>query len=103
MKTSKRKSPLDIIKSPKTTGQLIKAFRSNFEISQMDLASICGITQANLSSIENDKREIGADVALRVAAALGVAPEIVLYPNGYESQPQFIETKRRASALRRQG
>jgi transcriptional regulator with XRE-family HTH domain len=103
MKSNKRKSPLDIVKSPKTTGQLIKAFRVNFEISQMDLASICRVTQANLSSIENDKREIGADIALRMSAALGVAPEIILYPNGYESQPQFIETKRRAMVLRKHG
>ncbi len=103
MKRKFAKSPLDLVKSPKTTGQLIKAFRANFEISQMELASICGITQANLSSIENDKREIGADVALRMSAALGVAPEIILYPNGYESQPQFIETKRRAAILRKHG
>jgi transcriptional regulator with XRE-family HTH domain len=103
VKSKNRKSPLDLLKSPKTSGQLIKAFRLNFEISQMDLASICGITQANLSSIENDKRDIGADVALRMSAALGVAPEIVLYPSGYESQPQFVETKRRASALRKHG
>lgn len=100
MSNKRMKSPLDIVKSPKTTGALIKAFRTNFKISQMDLASICKITQANLSSIENDKREVGADVALKLSAALGIAPEIILYPNGYESQPEFIATKKRAEALR---
>ena len=94
------KSPLDIVKSPKTSGQLIKAFRINFKISQMQLAAICGMTQANLSSIENDRREIGADIALRLSAALGVAPEIILYPGGYETQREFIATKRRAEALK---
>jgi hypothetical protein len=57
----------------------------------------------DLSSIENDKREVGSGLALRLSAALGVAPDIILYPHGYERQPQFLETKKRAEILLKHG
>ena len=47
------------------------------------------IFQAAVSAIENDRREIGAEIALRLAAALGLSPEVVLYPGGFETKPPF--------------
>ena len=46
------KKPIDIFKAAKTTGDLIKAFRANFNIKQDDMAHACKISQANFSAIE---------------------------------------------------
>ncbi len=93
------KTPLQVFKGPKTTGALLKAFRESFEISQNELAAITGIPQANLSAIENDRRDVGPEVALKLAAAIGVAPDIILYPGGYETEPTFVEVQKRSAAL----
>ncbi|MFZ3229026.1 MAG: helix-turn-helix transcriptional regulator [Pseudobdellovibrio sp.] len=56
-KTSKK--PIDIFKAAKTKGDLIKAFRTNFNIKQDDMAHACKISQANFSAIEKNRREVG--------------------------------------------
>ena len=67
-----------------TTGEVIKAFRKNFQITQSDLAKITGIVETNLSAIENDKVEIGVKRAVLIATALGIDPSQLLFPNGVE-------------------
>jgi transcriptional regulator with XRE-family HTH domain len=96
MKKASRK-PINVFKSAKTTGELIKAFRENFEIRQDDMAHACKISQANLSAIEQGRREVGARLALRLAAFMGMSPDIVLYPNGYESEPEYLEVRERSA------
>ena len=93
-KASKR--PIDVFKGAKTTGELIKAFRENFGIKQDDMAHACKISQANLSAIEQGRREVGARLALRLAAFMGMSPDVVLYPNGYESEPEYLEVRDRS-------
>ena len=90
------KNPIDAFKGAKTTGELIKAFRENFEIKQDDMAHACKISQANLSAIEQGRREVGARLALRLAAFMGMSPDVVLYPNGYESEPEYLEVRERS-------
>lgn len=90
------KSPLSIISPSKsTTGDIIKAFRKNFDILQDDLAWACGISQANLSAIENNRRDIGPKLALKLAAFLGVSPSILLYPNGFQNTQEYKEVLKR--------
>lgn len=91
-----RKKAIDVFNSAKTTGDLIKAFRENFEIRQDDMAHACKISQANLSAIEQGRREVGARVGLRLAAYMGLSPDIVLYPNGYETEPEYLEVRERS-------
>lgn len=95
----KQKKPLDTFNVKTTTGQLIKAWRENFQISQDFMAFACGISQANLSAIENDRREVGARVALRLSSFMGVAPDIILYPNGFQKEPEYKEVQKRKSKL----
>lgn len=85
------KDPLKLI-SPKNvkSGDIIKAFRKNFDILQDDLAWACGISQANLSAIENNRREVGPKLAIKLSAFLGINPTILLYPSGYQSLPEYI-------------
>lgn len=92
-KTTKR--PIDLFKAAKSTGDLIKAFRTNFDIRQDDMAHACKISQANLSAIEKNRREVGPRIALRLAAFMGLSPDVILYPNGYETEPEYQEVRER--------
>ncbi|MEK7355235.1 MAG: helix-turn-helix transcriptional regulator [Bdellovibrionota bacterium] len=96
MKKASRR-PIDVFKGAKTTGELIKAYRENFEIRQDDMAHACKISQGNLSAIEQGRREVGARLALRLAAFMGVSPDLVLYPSGYESEPEYLEVRERSA------
>ena len=96
----KNKTPLQIFSLPTTTGQLIKAWRTNFEVSQDQMAFACGVSQANLSAIENDRRDVGPRVALKLASFMGLAPDLILYPNGFTSEPEYKEVQKRMSKLK---
>lgn len=96
-KASKR--PLDVFKPAKSTGDLIKAFRRNFEIKQDDMAHACKISQSNLSAIEQNRREVGPRVALKLAAFMGLSPDVVLYPSGYEAEPEYKEVRERYATV----
>lgn len=67
-----------------TTGKIIKSFRKNFNLTQKEIADVIGINESNMSAIENDKREIGTDLASRLGAFLGINPSILLFPNGQD-------------------
>lgn len=54
----------------------------------------------NLSAIENDRREVGPRVALRLASFMGLVPDIILYPNGFDSEPEFLEVQKRKEKIK---
>jgi len=99
MKT-KLKDPLEVFRSATSAGQLVKSWRTNFQISQDEMAFACGISQANLSAIENGRRDVGSRVALRLSSFMGLSPEIILYPNGVDAEPEFIEVQKRKEKLK---
>ena len=65
-----------------TTGKILKAFRNRFGLTQKEVAGAVGISVSNLSALENDKRNIGAELAGRFAVIYGVRVERLLFPNG---------------------
>lgn len=89
------KKAIDFFKAAKSTGELIKAFRTSFNIKQDDMAHACKISQANLSAIEKNRREVGPRIALRLAAFMGLSPDVILYPSGYEAEPEYQEVRER--------
>ena len=89
------KKPIDLFSAAKSTGALIKAFRASFNIKQDDMAHACKISQANFSAIEKNRREVGPRIALRLAAFMGLSPDVILYPNGYEAEPEYQEVRER--------
>lgn len=99
MKT-KLKNPLDVFHGAATSGSLVKSWRTNFEIPQDQMAFACGISQANLSAIENGRRDVGPRIALRLSAYMGISPEIILYPNGFEKESEFKEVKKRKEKIK---
>ncbi len=82
-----------------TTGQLIKAWRKNFNIDQADMAYACDIPQASLSKIENDKLMIGKTLVLKLSSFMGINPLILFFPMGIESEPIFIQVQKRKKKL----
>ena len=50
-----------------TSGKIIKSFRKNFNITQAELCKATGISEKYLSAVENDNREIGIEVATKIA------------------------------------
>lgn len=94
------KKPIDVFSIQDTTaGNIIKAFRNNFKISQEDMAWACGISQANLSAIENNRREVGTKVAVKISAFLDIHPSILLFPDGYKSLLEFKEVQMRRKKI----
>ena len=82
-----------------TPGGIIRAFRKNFQITQEELAKVTGIAEANISAIENDKIELGVKRAVLMAAAFGIDPAQILFPNGYEaSYGKDVKAVQQASA-----
>lgn len=65
-------------------GDVIRAFRKQFNVSQDELKGATGVS--NLSDIENGKREVGVDVAVRIAAFFGISPSRILFPAGFERE-----------------
>lgn len=74
----------DFFQQETSTGRIIRSFRKSFGITQKEIAETIGINESNMSAIENDKREIGVDLATRLGAFLGIRPSILLFPNGQE-------------------
>ncbi len=95
----KAKNAIGFFKPAKSTGALVKAFRKNFGISQSQLAAAVGVTQSNLSAIENDNRDVGKDVALKLSAVMGLSPEIILFPGGYEEEADYQAARERSSVI----
>ncbi len=60
-------------------GEMIKALRELKGWTQVDLANETGISQANISSVENDRVEIGKQRAIALAEALSVHPASIMF------------------------
>ena len=60
-------------------GEMIRTLRELKEWSQMDLAKETGISQTNISAIENDRVQIGKERAIIIAEALNVHPASIMF------------------------
>lgn len=96
----KLKDLSDFLPTDSTTGRTIRAFRNNFNITLKELSRLTGVPESNLSAIENDKLEIGVKRATLIGAALGIAPESLLFPNGKSQyERQAVRVRKAASRL----
>ena len=60
-------------------GRTIKKLRIDKELSQEQLAIAADITPSYLSLIENDRRDASISVLRRIAEAIGVPPEVIIW------------------------
>jgi transcriptional regulator with XRE-family HTH domain len=65
-----------IVMSP---GEMIRELRDAKGWSQMDLARATGISQTNISAIENGRIEIGKSRSVVIAEALHVHPASIMF------------------------
>ncbi len=61
-------------------GESVKILRELQELSQNDLANICGIPQSTISAIENDRVRLGVERAKVLARALSCHPAVLVFP-----------------------
>ena len=62
----------DIINKYGEPAVLLKGLRHKEGLSQIEFAEIIGVTQTNLSAMENERRAIGKEIAKRIADKFGV-------------------------------
>lgn len=62
-------------------GEMLKTLRELQELSQIELATLTGMSQSNISSLESGARNIGRERALVLAKALKVHPAVILFPD----------------------
>jgi transcriptional regulator with XRE-family HTH domain len=82
-----------------TTGKILKAFRNRFGLTQKEVAKAIGISVSNLSALENDKRNIGAELAGRFSVIYGVRVERLLFPNGLKDLKGYKRLEKLKSKL----
>ena len=69
-----------------TPGEVVKELRKKKGWTQAVLAKITDMAVSNLSNIESGRSRLGEDRAILLAEALGVRPEFLLFPNGFERE-----------------
>ena len=63
-----------------STGESVRILRELQELSQNELAGICGIPQSTISAIENDRVRLGVERGKVLARALKCHPAVLLFP-----------------------
>lgn len=64
-----------------TPGEALKMLREQQGLTQAELASMTGISQSNISSLENNATQMGRERAIVFATALKVHPAVLLFPD----------------------
>ncbi len=63
-----------------TPGESVKIIRELQGLSQTQLATLCGIPQTTISSIENGRVNLGVERAKTLATALRCHPAVLVFP-----------------------
>ena len=62
-------------------GEMLATLRQLQGLTQNELAKKARMTQANISSMESGRQQIGRDRAIVLAKALKVHPAVIMFPN----------------------
>lgn len=71
---------------PLSPAQALKMMRELQGLSQNQLADLTGISQSNLSALENGTVQLGRERAIVLAKALRVHPAVLLFPDFNSSE-----------------
>lgn len=81
-------------------GQVLRALRKGLELTLKDVEEITGIKEQNLSALENDRMSMTAHYSEILAAALGVHPTDILFPNGkWEKSAEISAIEQKAKKI----
>jgi len=87
-------------KTPTTIGTMIRAFRHGRGFTLKQMEELTGVSETNLSSIENDKIDLGVKRSILIAAALGVMPEDILFPKGiWKKTAEYLKIEKKAKKM----
>jgi len=64
-----------------SSGEMLATLRQLQGLTQNELAKKVKMTQANISSMESGRQQIGRDRAIALAKALKVHPAVIMFPN----------------------
>lgn len=81
-----------------TPGLTIRGLRKACGFTHEDVSRLTGIPASAISAIELDKLDLGVRRGRLLAAALGVEPADILFPNGY-IPPKLKAKARRVRAM----
>ncbi len=70
-----------------SVGETVRIVRELQELSQNELSELTGIPQSTISSIENDRVNLGVERAKVIARALKCHPAVLVFP-GWEVQKE---------------
>lgn len=89
-----------IDKTKLTSGKILKAMRSRFGFTQNEVSGVIGISPSNLSSLENDKRNLGLELAAKFSILYGVRIESLIFPGGIEKMKGYKGIIRKVEKLK---
>jgi putative transcriptional regulator len=83
-----------------TSGKILKAMRLRFNYTQKDVSNAIGISVSNLSALENDKRNLGVELAAKFSVLYGARIESLLFPNGLKSMKGYSSLIKKIEKLK---
>lgn len=81
MKINKKDFIKASVHAPITPGEALKMLRELQGLTQSQLAHKTGITQSNISALENNTKQMGRESAIIFSKALKVHPAVLLFPD----------------------
>ena len=69
-----------------TTSEVIRILREKNGLSQNDLAAKSHLTQATISSLENNRINLGIERAKVLSKVLNVHPAVLVFPDLFEKE-----------------
>ena len=82
-----------------TPGKIVRARRESLGLTQKDVFELTGIKATFLSAVENDKRNLGVDTASKIAAAIGLHPSSILFPDDFDIDKEIIKIVKKREKL----
>lgn len=89
----------DLIDGKITPGQIVRARRESLGLTQKDVSELTGIKTTFLSAVENDKRNLGVDTASKIAAAIGLHPSSILFPDDFDVDKEIAKIIKKREKL----
>lgn len=72
-----------------TSGKILKAMRVRFGFTQVQVSEAIDISVSNLSALENDRRNLGVELAVKFSVLYGTRIESLLFPNGIKAMQGY--------------
>lgn len=89
----------NLIDGKVTPGKIVRARRESLGLTQKDVFDLTGIKTTFLSAVENDKRNLGVETASKIAAAIGLHPSSILFPDGFDVDKEIAKIIKKREKL----